>query len=84
MESDYSNKLRSNQNANSYNEVIELKGNIRVFCIWKPTSPSTIKKGEIEAVVIATGVHTFFGKTTHVVDNTNQVGHFQTIPTSNW
>ncbi|TVU45645.1 hypothetical protein EJB05_05136, partial [Eragrostis curvula] len=34
-------------------------------------------KGEIEAVVIATGVHTFFGKAAHLVDSTNQVGHFQ-------
>ncbi|KAF6158001.1 hypothetical protein GIB67_008130 [Kingdonia uniflora] len=32
---------------------------------------------EIEAVVIATGVHTFFGKAAHLVDSTNQVGHFQ-------
>ncbi|PON37199.1 P-type ATPase [Trema orientale] len=29
-------------------------------------------KGEIEAVVIATGVHTFFGKAAHLVDSTNQ------------
>ncbi|KAF4350731.1 hypothetical protein F8388_000761 [Cannabis sativa] len=36
-------------------------------------------KGEIEAVVIATGVHTFFGKAAHLVDSTNQVGHFQKI-----
>ncbi|KAI7741913.1 hypothetical protein M8C21_008895 [Ambrosia artemisiifolia] len=34
---------------------------------------------EIEAVVIATGVHTFFGKAAHLVDSTNQVGHFQKI-----
>ncbi|KAG5406510.1 hypothetical protein IGI04_012629 [Brassica rapa subsp. trilocularis] len=34
--------------------------------------------GEIEAVVIATGVHTFFGKAAHLVDSTNNVGHFQT------
>ncbi|PON38028.1 P-type ATPase [Parasponia andersonii] len=30
-------------------------------------------KGEIEAVVIATGVHTFFGKAAHLVDSTNQI-----------
>ncbi|KAI5433692.1 hypothetical protein KIW84_020820 [Lathyrus oleraceus] len=36
-------------------------------------SGSTVKKGEIEAVVIATGVHTFFGKAAHLVDNTNQL-----------
>lgn len=40
-------------------------------------SGSTCKQGEIEAVVIATGVHTFFGKAAHLVDTTNQVGHFQ-------
>ncbi|KAF4367594.1 hypothetical protein F8388_011233 [Cannabis sativa] len=42
-------------------------------------SGSTCKQGEIEAVVIATGVHTFFGKAAHLVDTTNQVGHFQKI-----
>nr|KYP57223.1 Plasma membrane ATPase [Cajanus cajan] len=42
-------------------------------------SGSTVKKGEIEAVVIATGVHTFFGKAAHLVDSTNQVGHFQKV-----
>ncbi|KAF2316045.1 hypothetical protein GH714_040840 [Hevea brasiliensis] len=36
-------------------------------------SGSTCKQGEIEAVVIATGVHTFFGKAAHLVDTTNQV-----------
>ncbi|KAJ9555876.1 hypothetical protein OSB04_010490 [Centaurea solstitialis] len=40
-------------------------------------SGSTCKQGEIEAVVIATGVHTFFGKAAYLVDTTNQVGHFQ-------
>ncbi|GJN10016.1 hypothetical protein PR202_ga28075 [Eleusine coracana subsp. coracana] len=35
-------------------------------------SGSTCKQGEIEAVVIATGVHTFFGKAAHLVDSTNQ------------
>ncbi|XP_019447384.1 PREDICTED: plasma membrane ATPase-like [Lupinus angustifolius] len=40
-------------------------------------SGSTVKQGEIEAIVIATGVHTFFGKAAHLVDSTNQVGHFQ-------
>ncbi|MCH91044.1 plasma membrane ATPase 4-like [Trifolium medium] len=42
-------------------------------------SGSTVKKGEIEADVIATGVHTFFGKADHLVDSTNQVGHFQKV-----
>eukprot|EP00249_Psilotum_nudum_P023376 c28851_g1_i1 orf=738-3596(+) len=45
-------------------------------------SGSTCKQGEIEAVVIATGVHTFFGKAAHLVDTTNQVGHFQKVLTS--
>ncbi|KAG0475591.1 hypothetical protein HPP92_015277 [Vanilla planifolia] len=43
---------------------------------------STCKQGEIEAVVIATGVHTFFGKAAHLVDSTNQVGHFQKVLTA--
>ncbi|KZV14666.1 H(\+)-transporting atpase plant/ plasma membrane type, partial [Dorcoceras hygrometricum] len=42
-------------------------------------SGSTCKQGEIEAIVIATGVHTFFGKAAHLVDSTNQVGHFQKV-----
>ncbi|XP_028087042.1 plasma membrane ATPase-like isoform X2 [Camellia sinensis] len=42
-------------------------------------SGSTCKQGELEAVVIATGVHTFFGKAAHLVDSTNQVGHFQKV-----
>ncbi|RLN40954.1 plasma membrane ATPase-like [Panicum miliaceum] len=45
-------------------------------------SGSTCKQGEIEAVLIATGVHTFFGKAAHLVDSTNQVGHFQKVLTS--
>lgn len=35
-------------------------------------SGSTVKQGEIEAVVIATGVHTFFGKAAHLVDSTTR------------
>ena len=42
-------------------------------------SGSTCKQGEIEALVIATGVHTFFGKAAHLVETTNQVGHFQKV-----
>ncbi|KAF5811052.1 putative P-type H(+)-exporting transporter [Helianthus annuus] len=42
-------------------------------------SVSTCKQGEIDAVVIATGVHTFFRKAAHLVDSTNQVGHFQKV-----
>jgi len=45
-------------------------------------SGSTCKQGEIEVVVIATGVHTFFGKAAHLVDSTNHVGHFQKVLTS--
>ncbi|KAI0501574.1 hypothetical protein KFK09_016519 [Dendrobium nobile] len=45
-------------------------------------SGSTCKQGEIEAVVIATGVHTFFGKAAHLVDSTSQVGHFQKVLTA--
>ena len=36
-------------------------------------------QGEIEAVVIATGVHTFFGKAAHLVENTKHIGHFQKV-----
>ncbi|CAN1748366.1 ATPase 7, plasma membrane-type, partial [Linum perenne] len=42
-------------------------------------SGSTCKQGEIEAVVIATGVHTFFGKAAHLVESTIHVGHFQKV-----
>lgn len=45
-------------------------------------SGSTCKQGEIEAVVTATGVHTFFGKAAHLVETTNQVGHFQKVLTA--
>ncbi|XP_015579754.1 ATPase 9, plasma membrane-type [Ricinus communis] len=45
-------------------------------------SGSTCKQGEIEAIVIATGVHTFFGKAAHLVDSTNQEGHFQKVLTA--
>ncbi|KAK8520808.1 hypothetical protein V6N12_004735 [Hibiscus sabdariffa] len=45
-------------------------------------SGSTCKQGEIEAVVIATGVHTFFGKAAHLVESTTHIGHFQKVLTS--
>ncbi|KAJ8748820.1 hypothetical protein K2173_011378 [Erythroxylum novogranatense] len=45
-------------------------------------SGSTCKQGEIEAVVIATGVHTFFGKAAHLVESTTHVGHFQKVLTA--
>nr|CAD1835069.1 unnamed protein product [Ananas comosus var. bracteatus] len=45
-------------------------------------SGSTCKQGEIEAVVIATGVHTFFGKAAHLVESTTHIGHFQKVLTA--
>lgn len=45
-------------------------------------SGSTCKQGEIEAVVIATGVHTSVGEAAHLVDSTNNVGHFQKVLTA--
>ncbi|GKU87492.1 hypothetical protein SLEP1_g1886 [Rubroshorea leprosula] len=45
-------------------------------------SGSICIQGEIEAVVIATGVHSFLGKAEHLVDRTNQVGHFQKVLTA--
>ncbi|XP_010692042.2 ATPase 7, plasma membrane-type isoform X2 [Beta vulgaris subsp. vulgaris] len=45
-------------------------------------SGSTCKQGEIEAVVIATGINTFFGKAAHLVENTTHVGHFQKVLTA--
>ncbi|PQP97832.1 ATPase 10 plasma membrane-type isoform X2 [Prunus yedoensis var. nudiflora] len=45
-------------------------------------SGSTCKHGEIEAVVIATGVHSFFGKAAHLVDSTEVIGHFQQVLTA--
>ncbi|EFJ34065.1 hypothetical protein SELMODRAFT_83063, partial [Selaginella moellendorffii] len=45
-------------------------------------SGSTCKVGEMNAVVISTGVHSFLGKAAHLVDSTNNVGHFQKVLTS--
>ncbi|CAH8388966.1 unnamed protein product [Eruca vesicaria subsp. sativa] len=45
-------------------------------------SGSTCKQGEIEAVVIATGSNTFFGKTACLVDSTDVTGHLQQVLTS--
>ncbi|KAI3463448.1 hypothetical protein Pfo_020111 [Paulownia fortunei] len=45
-------------------------------------SGSTCKQGEIEAVVIATGINTFFGKAAHLVDSTQNIGHFQKVLTA--
>ncbi|KAK1306886.1 ATPase 10, plasma membrane-type [Acorus calamus] len=45
-------------------------------------SGSTCKHGEIEAVVIATGVYSFFGRAAHLVDTTEVIGHFQKVLTA--
>jgi H+-transporting ATPase len=37
---------------------------------------STCKHGEIEDVVIATGVHSFFEKPAHLLGSIEVVGHF--------
>ncbi|KAG0552499.1 hypothetical protein BDA96_01G512300 [Sorghum bicolor] len=42
---------------------------------------SICKHGEIEAVVIATGINSFFGKAAHLVDSTDVVGHFHKVLT---
>ncbi|KAH1128692.1 hypothetical protein J1N35_000070 [Gossypium stocksii] len=38
---------------------------------------STEKQWEIEVVVVATDVHTFFGKATHLFNSATNIGHFQ-------
>ncbi|MFS8028699.1 putative P-type H(+)-exporting transporter [Helianthus anomalus] len=43
-------------------------------------SGSTCKR--FEAVVIGTEVYMLFGKAAHLVDSTNQVGHFQKVLTA--
>ncbi|KAL2630280.1 hypothetical protein R1flu_014966 [Riccia fluitans] len=45
-------------------------------------SGSTCKQGEIRAVVIATGINTFFGKAAFLVDSTSPVGHFHKVLSS--
>ncbi|CAA7395008.1 unnamed protein product [Spirodela intermedia] len=45
-------------------------------------SGSTCKQGEIEAIVIATGINSFFGRAAHLVDSTEVIGHFQKVLTS--
>ncbi|XP_059597303.1 ATPase 11, plasma membrane-type isoform X1 [Vitis vinifera] len=44
-------------------------------------SGSTCMQGETEAVVTATGVHTFFGKAAHLVETSTHVGHYQQVLT---
>ncbi|XP_042060145.1 plasma membrane ATPase 4-like [Salvia splendens] len=45
-------------------------------------SGSSCKQGEIEAIVIFTGIETFFGKAAHLVDSTQNIGHFQKVLTA--
>ncbi len=40
-------------------------------------SGSIIRKGEIDALVYATGAGTYFGKTAHLVETAHKVSHFQ-------
>jgi H+-transporting ATPase len=40
-------------------------------------SGSIVRQGEIEAIVTATGVKTYFGKTAQMVEETRTVSHFQ-------
>ncbi|HEV2398201.1 MAG TPA: plasma-membrane proton-efflux P-type ATPase [Candidatus Sulfotelmatobacter sp.] len=40
-------------------------------------SGSIVKQGEIDALVIATGGRTYFGKTAHLVETAHTVSHFQ-------
>ncbi|MBN1698158.1 MAG: plasma-membrane proton-efflux P-type ATPase [Spirochaetales bacterium] len=40
-------------------------------------SGSIVKQGEIDAVVYATGMNTYFGQTTHLVKDTKESSHFQ-------
>lgn len=40
-------------------------------------SGSSAKRGEADAIVYATGAHTFFGKTAHLVETAHTVSHFQ-------
>jgi H+-transporting ATPase len=40
-------------------------------------SGSIVKRGEIDALVYATGTNTYFGKTARLVESTHQVSHFQ-------
>ncbi len=40
-------------------------------------SGSILKRGEVDALVYATGSNTYFGKTTRLVETTKQTSHFQ-------
>eukprot|EP01101_Sappina_pedata_P008080 TRINITY_DN4413_c0_g1_i1.p1 TRINITY_DN4413_c0_g1~~TRINITY_DN4413_c0_g1_i1.p1 ORF type:complete len:932 (+),score=366.66 TRINITY_DN4413_c0_g1_i1:88-2796(+) len=45
----------------------------------KLLSGSTIKEGELDAVVCDTGVNTFFGRAAKIVSETNEEGHLQKV-----
>ena len=40
---------------------------------------STVTRGEIDAIVAATGANTFFGKTASMIQSVDEMGHFQKI-----
>jgi H+-transporting ATPase len=40
-------------------------------------SGASVKQGEVDALVYATGQQTYFGKTAHLVEGTHTVSHFQ-------
>ncbi len=40
-------------------------------------SGSIVRKGEMDGLVIATGMHTFFGRTTKLVEEAHTISHFQ-------
>jgi len=44
-----------------------------------PKMGSTVARGEVEATVIATGMHTFFGKTANLIQSVDELGHLQKI-----
>ncbi|XXG75237.1 hypothetical protein AAC387_Pa07g3789 [Persea americana] len=45
-------------------------------------SGSICEQGEMEAVVLFTGINTFFGQVAHLADSTNQVGHLEKVLTA--
>merc|ERR1719181_2044796 len=45
----------------------------------EPKMGSNVTRGEAEAIVIATGSQTFFGKTASMIGSVNERGHFQIV-----
>ena len=45
----------------------------------EPKMGSNVTRGEAEAIVIATGSQTFFGKTASMIASVNEQGHFQIV-----